>query len=901
MLLAFFLSGAAALTYQIVWARQLALVFGVTIYATSAVVTAFMAGLALGSLYFGRVVDRWRRPLELFALLQLGIAAFAVLFPLVTDGLTHVYVALYGPFGGSHYVMSLFRFSLSFLVLLVPTSLMGGTLPVLARAYVSQAGRLGREVAGLYSVNNLGAFVGCVLAGYAFLELFGLTGTLALAAGLNLLAALLTIGLDLRLKARGAGAPAAPTTAEPEPTEHAALPGAVKVALWVFAIEGFTSLAYQMAWMRMLFFFVRSNVYAISAIVATFVAGLSIGAYVVRWRIDRSPDPYRLLGLIEVGVALTALATIPLLPWMVASSGQLRDLFPPGWFGSTLMRFAVCSLVILAPTCFMGATMPVAARIYVPLLRRLGRKMGLIGCLDTVGSVFGAFAGGFVLIPLLGIQRTIIAMALVNLALAVWVFAVDPVARPRGRRLRLASAAGLLLLTPALLLLRPVPLVRGVVGPEQEILFYREGVEATVSVTELYGSLPTLWVNESWGAQAQRHDWPSHAMIAHTPLLLHPGPKRVLLIGLGIGYTARTCRVHGVEVDVVELAPGVREAARLFDEVNHGVLDDAHVNVRIEDGRNYMLGADRQYDFIQAGVLHPGLNPGNGAFYTVDFYRQARRKLAPGGILSQWLPLHDMPHADFRMLVRSFQEAFPHASVWFKHTADFCTLVGTQGPLEVDFARVERRMADPAVRDHLALCDVVNVYDLLDSFCTAGLPLRQAVGPGLLYTDERPYLEFHASRPFPHTEDLANLRMLVAMRRPVWPRLTNVPAGREQEVRAELARWFAGTNHVLRAQVSAFWLAPGSPATPESARLARAADSLFEMALQINPDDANARFLRRSTRAIHGLMLGRRLLREGRREEARPHLKEVAEMGPEVRASAVARRLYETSFSGPVE
>lgn len=895
MLLMFFLSGVAALVYQIVWARKLFLVFGVTVYATSAVVTTFMAGLALGSLYFGRVADRWRRPLVLFAMLELGIGAFGALFPLIAEALEPVYVAFYGPFGQNHYVMSLVRFGLSFAVLLVPTSLMGGTLPVLSRAYVSHAKRLGKEVAGLYSVNNLGAFIGCVLAGYAFIELLGVNGTHALAASLNVAVALAALALDRRLGPRATREEALPG---PAAVDAPALPGAAKVALWVFGIEGFTSLVYQMAWMRMLIFFLQTNIYAITAIVATFLAGLSLGAFAVKRWVDRTLDPYRLLGLIELGIAVTALITIPLLPWMMRfHAGFRQSLLRWHWAGSTLGSFAVTCLVILPPTAFMGATMPVVSRIYVPALAKLGRKMGVIGCLDTLGSIFGAFAGGFILIPLLGIQRTIIATALINLGLAAWVFRVDPVRRlRRSVRVGLAVSAAALVPVALLLVLRPVPLVDAsqvLQGIEQrQLLDYHEGVESTVSVVDFYEHTRVLLVNQSSVAQTGRLERPSHELIAHYPVLLHPHPKRALLVGFGIGFTAWACRVHDLDVDVVELSGGGIEAKRFFKHVNNDILSDEHVRLYVDDGRNYVLGTQRKYDFIQAGIIHPGVSSGNAGFYTTDFYRECKRILAPGGVMCQWLPLHAMPHEAFKTLIRSFQAEFPYASVWYKCVPGHCVLVGTEEPLRIDFQDVRARVNRPAVRAHLARCDVQDVYDLLDAFCCADEKLAAIVGPGPLHTDDRPLVEFACGRPRSPADYPRNVRFLHAARQFVWPRLVNVPPEESAQVRERLARWFRATGELQAAEY--YWVA--LDVLPLSAdvyaRTFRQMQAAFGRCLALNPDDRNAEFIRQTALSATHLATGRRSLAAGRRAEALENLRRAMESEPEGPYAAQARFFY---------
>lgn len=903
MPLIFFMSGAAALIYQIVWAKQLSLVFGVTIFATSAVVTSFMAGLALGSLYFGRLVDRWGRPLVLFALLELGIAVFALLFPFIAAGLKPIYAALYGPFGHNHYVMSLVRFVLSFLVLLVPTSLMGGTLPALSKAYVSRAERLGGEVAWLYSANNLGAFVGCVSAGYLFLEFFGQRGSLLLAALLNLAVVGISLCLDARMPWPGRAEAPEAGAREAAPAEGGSLPRPVKVALWVFGIEGFTSLAYQMAWMRMLIFFVETNIYAITAIVATFLVGLSLGAFLVKRWVDRTPDPYRMLGLIEIGIGLTALATIPLLPRMLHHYGDFQTmLWRWGWAGWTMARFTITFVVILVPTCFMGATMPVVSRIYVPALRGLGRKMGVIGCLDTVGSILGAFAGGFILIPLLGIQRTIIATALINLALAAWVFAADPVP---GRRTLLRAgflvSVAALLAAPLLLFLKPVPLVAGsrTIKPilQGELLYYSEDVESTVSVVEAYGFSRLLLVDHAGAAQTGRFDRVSHELVGHVPLLLHADPKRALIIGLGIGFSAWACRVQGVDVDVVELSAGVRRANRWFKQYTEDILSDERVNLRIDDGRNYVLGTDQTYDMIQAGIIHPALNSGSAGFYTVDFYRECERILAPGGVMCQWLPLHQIPHEDFKMLIRSFQAAFPYTSIWYKNTSQHCMLIGTMKPLRIDFPDIESRVNRPAVRAHLARSEVQDVYDLLDSFCCADNDVRRAVGPGPLHTDDRPLMEFHSQRPISIFAYPDNISLFGRARRPVWPRLVNIPPQKRADVRARFDRWYEATQYLIRGHYGGALLQSLGPEHGDYRQVFEEMNAVCQRVLELNPEDKNAEIIWKENLASHEMMMARQSMRKGRRDEEVLHLRKVVEIAPGTYNAAEAGFLLERALA----
>lgn len=928
VLFMFFLSGVAALVYQIVWAKALALVFGVTIYATSAVITTFMAGLALGSLYFGRVVDRWKKPLVLFALLEAGIGVFAVIFPLLLILIEKIYVALYGPFGNSHYVMSLIRFVLSFLVLIVPTMLMGGTLPVIARAHVSSQEHVGGKVAGLYAANNLGAFLGCVGAGYVLLELLGKRGSLLVAGALNLIVLALALSLHAQMSTRSmaeadkrkqktsrrrTGKAAAEERAGPDQVR---LPIPVKVALWVFCIEGFTSLAFQIAWLRTLIFFVSSNIYGVTAIVATFLAGLSLGSYLVKRLVDRTGNPYRLVGVIELGIAVTALATVPVLPWLLGLHEglggvlQRSEIFTAG-LATTFANFAVTFVVILVPTALMGATLPVVSRIYVSGMRGLGRKIGFLGCLDTVGSIFGAFVAGFVLIPLLGAQRTLIAAALVNLALAVCMFAVDPVSQRRvAVRAGFIASVAALVLTPLLFLMDPVPLIihspQLASVPNAQVREYRENAEGAVSVIDEPGVVQSLYVDQALVGNTLPSDRPSHEIVAHIPLLMHPHPKRSLIIGYGLGFTAWTCRVHDTEVDVVELNPGVLELNDRFAEAfadyktKYGttIMKDPHVHFRVDDGRNYTLGTRRKYDFVHVGIIHPTITSGAASLYTADFYRMCERILTPDGAVSIWLPIHGIAWQDFRAILRSFRSAFPHASVWYKQTIDFCCLIGTRKPQRIDFQDFARRAAQPDIREHLRRSNVSNVYDLLDTFCFADEHIDEAVGPGRLHTDDHTFIEFHAL-DVGTADQLLNIKLLKDARRPVWDQLINVPEDAKGTVRARLDRAFEATQHLVEAQLRSAMIAPlASIARPEYDKVFRGMVAAFAQAHKLNPQDLNVVFNRNKCLAGHHVRAAMFDLKRDRIEQALDHLRFAADSFPETRSGREAKYLYDRISKG---
>jgi hypothetical protein len=346
-------------------------------------------------------------------------------------------------------------------------------------------------------------------------------------------------------------------------------------------------------------------------------------------------------------------------------------------------------------------------------------------------------------------------------------------------------------------------------------------------------------------------------------------------------------------VDVVELSPGVRTVSRWFNEYNGNVLSDPRVHLYIDDGRNYVLGTQGRYDVVQAGIIHPGLNSGNAGFYGVDFYRECKRILAPGGIVCQWLPMHSMPFEDFTTLIRSFQAEFPNTSIWFKYTSDFCILVGTAEPLRIDLAELERRVNEEPVKAGLAGNGVMNAYDLLSAFCAAGDDVRKAVGGGPLNTDDRSSVEFHCNRPLSTTAHVQAVSLLDGMRRSPWRLLHNVPSGRAGEVKAQLDLWVEGTYLLTAAMAHALVMDNLSPDVPDFHTAHARALALFDRALQLNPDDATTRFLRRDHVAARAAAVANWLCGQGRLQEAVALVESFAAGGePESMAEAEAQYLY---------
>lgn len=764
MLALFFVSGACGLVYEVVWMRMLTLVFGATAFATSTILASFFTGLALGSFYFGRVADRSRNPLRLYALLEMGIGVFAFLMPILFAGLTLLYVWVSRRFGIGYYPLNLVRFVLSFLVLLVPATLMGGTLPVMVKFFARRRDLLARNIGHLYSVNTFGAVVGAVSAGFFLILWLGVKETAYAAGVVNLAlgAAVLAlargverageVGLDVAahdLATEVEGGESADlaggvTASVPAPV---ASPGLARLVLWAIAVSGFCALALEVLWTRALVFFLDNSTHAFTTILAAFLVGIGIGSVIVARFIDRREKLISWLGGLEMGIGLSAVLAIPVLahltPVFQTMAHAAPDaLLPWKWVG---LRFLKSLAVMLVPTVLMGMTFPLAARIYTRSLERVGMALGQVYSVNTVGGVFGSVGAGFLLIPLIGVQNAIALVAAINLMVGVVLVLADPLLQRRTRLTAVAVPGVVFVCTGALLLPRGFgTLTSYYEGIEQrQVLSYEEGVGATVKVYEDIRGDRTVSISGFPVAGTAPGAQEAQKALAHLPLLVsRVAEPRVNIVGFGAGGTSWGVLQYDVQrVDCIELVPAVIRAAKWFPAVNHGVLERPRYNLILGDGRNYALITDRTYDVISVDATSPKM-AGNGSLYALDFYRLLNRHLSDDGVVAQWLPVHLVSDFELRMVARTFMEAFPHTTLWFTPQRRHIILLGTKKPLRIDFRALSEKLGNQRVRDELAQFSVRDAYDLVSWFLMGEDALAKYVKGVPVNTDDHPILEF---------------------------------------------------------------------------------------------------------------------------------------------------------------
>lgn len=779
--LCFFLSGIAGLMYEVLWIRQLSLIFGATSFAISTVLASFMGGLALGGWRFGRIADRRRDHLRLYALLEGSVAVYCLLLPFLFKAITGVYVLTWRSVGGSFYSMSLLRFALAAVVLLLPTTFMGATLPVLSRYVIRRIDRFGSGFGRLYGINTLGAVLGCFAAGYLLIGTIGVWKTTMLAALLNVAVALIAYSLyrgegDSPVaeegeagESGGAGAAAAAAAGDGRGD------GPVRAVLVGIALAGWASLTYEVGWTRLLSLVLGSSVYAFTAMLTTFLLGIALGSMAVSALSDRIRSPFRAFVAVQAVVGVSSLLITPLFDRLPRLFIVLFAKMGSGFLNYQLIQFAICVMVMILPTFFIGAALPLAANAVARRLGRLGRSVGTVYASNTVGAIVGSFMAGFVLIPLIGTQRTLSAAAGVNILVAILILLLLPRVR-RLVRVTVAAALGaaFLLLTVtggawdryqlnAGLFDSPEFSVGNIVREgytdyiySYDIVTLEEGPYANVAVSKEDNNL-FMQINGRTEASTTS-DMVNQILVTQIPMLVHPDPRDVLVIGLGSGITFASALTHPVSsAECVEISPAVVRAASEFKDWNFDVMRNPDADVILDDGRNYLLATPRKYDVIVSEPSKPWIS-GVSNMFTRETFELARSRLKPRGIVCQWFHYYSMAPDDFRLALRTFLDVFPYAQVWNADNNVF--MLGSNEPLVIDVAAMERKLRYPQVKEDLDRVNLDSPYLLLGHFLFGEKEAREYVGEGPINTDDLPIIEFSAPRnrnSFRHREILDSM------------------------------------------------------------------------------------------------------------------------------------------------
>ncbi len=754
ILLVFMLSGFAGLVYEVVWARQLVLVFGNTTQAISAILTGFFGGMAIGSVLGGRIADRTRSPLRMYAILEFLVVVGVLITPIAFGGLREVYRGAFGMLETSPLLLALVRMGLAIVVLGPATVFMGASLPTLSRHLVKDHTKLGEQFGELYMANTVGAIYGALIAGVVLIELFGLNQTLLVGAACSAMAGFIALWLSRRVGPQAA-TPAAATqtaatqTAEPAPgigprpgtsTVREAL-SRPRLALIVAFVSGLTSLGYQSLWNRTLSSGTGSSNYVFTAILVFFLTGIAIGSYLFSRHLSRSVNPVAILGLAEVALAVLVLGTL----------GIETNFF-------AALPLALQLLFVVAPaTLIMGIVFPMSSMLVADSDARVGTSAGLLLGSNTLGALCGTFVVPFVLMPILTTPRSIVLLAAVNALTGLGLLLVAGPRRIRfhGSARLVASAAAVaavvLMVVPNQLVADP--LINRATRDGERILASSEDNVAPVQAASraLAASPLALYV----GGTGMTGVTVETRMMAHLPLMANPRATSMGVIAFGMGSSYRSALMDGLNTEAVELVPSVPGMFGYFYPDAAAVLANPKGNIVIADGRNFLELTSHKYDLLIVDPPPPMNSSGTGVLFSQEFYQAGRARLNSGGLMMEW-EFSGQTVAELRSQVRTFHSVFPYVTlVMSVGISQGVFMLGSDKPIELTPAGIAAVLSKPGV-----VADLGGAPDsppgidsaakwqnyILGRVWISDARVAAFAAGGTLITDDHPYTEYDLLR-----------------------------------------------------------------------------------------------------------------------------------------------------------
>ena len=838
ILLLFFLSGATALVYEVIWSKYLSLMFGSTVQAQTIVLSVFMGGLALGNRWLGKWSSRIREPLATYGFLELGIGAFALLFPICFRISDRIFVQVGSPLLEHTTALLLLKAGLSVGLLIVPTVMMGGTLPLLADWLSRHTADASRRSARFYSTNSLGAVTGAGIAGFYLIRHWGLEASLGFAAVVNI-----GVGIAAVMMARrgveedvtqshegttegnvvgdgdAVGGPDDKVASPPHPgplpqggegdgrlaisnakkgsgdTEgprstaersgrrgSTTLPGEgkgdaaaragkrdlVTSGCLLVALTGGVSMGLEVTSSRFLSLIFGASTHAFAIVLMAFILGIGIGAAIIASPRFRSIDRERTTILLLLGAASLVGIFLWAIEWWVEIYRVLRASLADteqGYLAHQLMISGISLVVLGMPAGLLGAVLPLWIRIGPAAEEQLGEPVGRLLTWNTLGAVVGVLLTGFVLMPVLGLRAAFGVLALILCGGALVISRAVKV--PRLKQVVMAVSAVLLvslfLGNRGWRLVLSSGIFRPPAGYEMDryymkqakkhvdILFYQDGADATVSVTQgddqEFGSQIVLRVNGKPDASTSG-DLGTQYLLAHLPMLARPESKDVFVLGFGSGITAGALLGHPVErIDIAENCGPVLRAGEIFGPWNRDVLKAPVTRVWHEDGRTVLKLNSQDYDLIISEPSNPWM-AGVGSVFSVDFYQLAAARLKDGGIMTQWFHRYEMSDAIMAMIVRTFSSVFRVTEVWDTGSGDI-VMLGSNRPWPTGQANFDRVWAREVPRQDLESVGITTPAAVwlrqLASQRTAFAIVDQDGG---VQSDAFPVLEYEAPKAF---------------------------------------------------------------------------------------------------------------------------------------------------------
>jgi spermidine synthase len=740
--LIFTISGASALIYQVIWSRWLGLVFGNTTTSISIVLGSFMLGLALGSWAAGRLLHRLDNPMRAYAYMEFGIGIFAFCFPLFSRALDMLFTAAISP-ETSGPTSILVRALFAFMLLLVPTTFMGATLPLLTDFFRrSPRHTTGWKVGLLYATNTLGAAIGIIAASFFLIELFGVFTTTFIAASLNLLIAFIAFKF-----ASSAGV----LHDDKQPTvQSRTWDTRGRIAVAVLTASGAIALASEVLWTRTLETLVGSSTYAFSTIVLLYLVGIAAGSWLMSLVVNRLKHAPLWMIAIQAGMGIWIFIALFLFQLIIGAVSVYKGEMVP--LSIMFLNYLKVMVVLLPLSLLSGACFPLATRIINPRSEDAqGILIAKAYAWNTVGAMAGSLIAGFAIAPFLGYFDSVYFLALLYgvtafLATMTIIRSEWKLGQTRPAMTATSVLSLVLIGTAAYIITGPDNFATrfNVKYPAYQVVFHQPGLQGvTTSIKRRNEPLAEKLLVNGMGMTIKITDT---KMMAHLPMIVHPGPQDTLVICFGMGTTYRSAISYGGNVTVVELVKEVLDAFGYFYQDADRVRTYSKGRMVVNDGRNFLKLTRQKFDVITIDPPPPIDAAGVNNLYSREFIELAKSHLKKGGIMAHWMPFPGtMSGVDdkgtFVMIVQTFTETFPYVVVQRGYHNVGLHVLGSMEPIDISLDRIKQRLLNKAIADDLREWDMVPLSYFQDIKV-----FRPPAGDDVLVTDDRPRLEFYLLR-----------------------------------------------------------------------------------------------------------------------------------------------------------
>lgn len=810
LILLFWITGFSVSVSLIVWIRSARLALGNTFFVSSAVFITFLIGIAGGSYYFGKLIDTKRQELQTYLWLELIAGLYLFMLLIIFPLLSSFHKAIFNHIGDQILLMNTIKFLILFLILITPSTLIGATYPILSRFFIQSSERVSREVGNLFGISMFGAAVGCFLTGFVLLQFFGIRQTFILAASLNLFNATIirfllkniepTVHLETEFYDQKLKHLTRVTTPQSKLLKQVILIG--------IGISGLIAISYLVLWGNCFTYIMENSTYTSPITLSVFLIGLSIGAFFYPRFLEQGNLFYR-FAIIEIIIGALGIISVMLITQLPILNKQLWHLVDGSnsWNWRTLIYFYDASIIILIPTILIGMTIPLVCKIYLINFEERGKIVGSIYALNVFGGILGLILTGFILLPKVGIQKSIIFLALINFLIGLVILFISML--KYGKMVRTSMIFGLVAAIFALSLLIPSNMIIKLfenLKNNYKVVYIKEGINTTTTIHHHNSQNELILASNGVAITGTSKEWlTTQRFYGHLPLLLHVKPDTILAIGFREGETLASVFLHHVtSVDCIDNTPDILKVSSLLTENRNDFASNPNFHLVPVYGKNFVSASNKKYDIIINAVIHPAFDE-NASLLSLEFFQNCRNKLNINGIISCVIPLFRISIEDFKVIINTFHSVFPFTTLWYPNNClnQYAFLIGSMDPkFEIDYKQIATRLKDPNILVNLSQIGMDNIYEILDAFIMGPKTLTNITEGVQLNNDNTPFLEFSTPK-IPDTPSNWNqiLQLLASYREPVFPYLTNIDSTMEQRefTRLILDNYYQSTELVFNA------------------------------------------------------------------------------------------------------